>query len=269
MYDCTNCEFTSESKSGMSSHESMMHDNGTRFYVTAECDQCGEQFERKDSTIEGKDNVFCNRECSDEWRSENQFGENHPGYTKKEVECGYCGDSLKRKKSDRENHEILFCSHDCRWDYFRENDGYEWEEHWNTNRVTVECEWCGDSLYRIESHANYDNHNFCDHDCYGQWRSENIYGEGHPDYKENTRKHYGASWVVARENRIEKDGYECRACGMTREEHKARYGRDLPVHHVIPLRKFDDRETGHSIDNLVTACDACHSRFEGLPVFPA
>lgn len=64
-----------------------------------------------------------------------------------------------------------------------------------------------------------------------------------------------------RELVIRRDGEKCLHCGITREQHKAKYGRDIAVDHI------DHRGTGlrkmyrnNSIDNLQTLCFSCHSK---------
>jgi hypothetical protein len=49
----------------------------------------------------------------------------------------------------------------------------------------------------------------------------------------------------------ERDGYRCRDCGMTSEEHLAQHGRELDVHRVLPGADYDP-------DTCVTLCRACH-----------
>jgi hypothetical protein len=62
---------------------------------------------------------------------------------------------------------------------------------------TVECDWCGGEIERYGSQLN--DTNFCDRDCYGEYRSAYVRGEEHPQYE-------GA--VVT---------YECEVCGTEKE----------------------------------------------------
>ncbi|MDZ5811545.1 HNH endonuclease [Halorubrum sp. AD140] len=77
--------------------------------------------------------------------------------------------------------------------------------------------------------------------------------------------YYGSMWPDAREKAKEKDGYECRNCGMTESEHYEVYGHDLHVHHVRPFRTFDDPEIAHRLSNLMTVCCSCHKSLEANP----
>lgn len=62
-----------------------------------------------------------------------------------------------------------------------------------------------------------------------------------------------------REKAIIRDGEKCVRCGMTREEHKNRWGRDITVDHIngrgktTPAKLKDNR-----LENLQTLCYICH-----------
>ena len=61
-----------------------------------------------------------------------------------------------------------------------------------------------------------------------------------------------------RQEVFDRRGHECIFCGVTGEQHKQEYNRDLDVHHVIPSRKggSDDPE------NLIPVCIGCHRTIE-------
>lgn len=68
----------------------------------------------------------------------------------------------------------------------------------------------------------------------------------------------GRSWRDTRELVLDRDGYACRFCEMTDEEHREEYDRGLEVHHVIPRADGgDDTST-----NLLTLCISCHRTLE-------
>lgn len=81
--------------------------------------------------------------------------------------------------------------------------------------------------------------------------------------------YYGPNWSRQRRKARERDGYQCRHCGMTDEKHKEEYGRELHVHHIERFNDFDlgdpfhDYPGANDLDNLVTLCRGCHDRFEG------
>nr|WP_311136853.1 HNH endonuclease [Natronosalvus rutilus] len=53
---------------------------------------------------------------------------------------------------------------------------------------------------------------------------------------------------------LERDEYRCQSCGRGRQE----IGRNPDVHHVIPVRTFDDPEDAHTLDNVVSLFRRCH-----------
>lgn len=71
-------------------------------------------------------------------------------------------------------------------------------------------------------------------------------------------KHFGGNREVA----IQRDGEKCVQCGMTREEHREKFGIDITVDHINGVGKFDSKsETpNHSLSNLQTLCKTCHTR---------
>lgn len=76
---------------------------------------------------------------------------------------------------------------------------------------------------------------------------------------------YGSGWGPVREKVIDRDGGECRACGLSREEHRERTGQDLDVHHVEKRAEFDVESEADVPENLVTVCKFCHQSVEGDP----
>lgn len=57
-----------------------------------------------------------------------------------------------------------------------------------------------------------------------------------------------------RETVIQRDGEQCVKCGTTRDEYQERFGFDLAVDHI------DRDNTNHSLSNLQTLCQSCHSK---------
>lgn len=76
------------------------------------------------------------------------------------------------------------------------------------------------------------------------------------------RSDYGPRWQEQREKALQRDGYKCQHTGITREEHYKKYDCDLPVHHIIPLRLFDDTSEANHVSNLVTLSEAVHKTHE-------
>ncbi len=112
---------------------------------------------------------------------------------------------------------------------------------------------------------------------FGSWRT--ALQAADPDYLDDYRQSntetvpFGSNWPQIREEIITRDNESCLRCGMGREAHRDKFGRDLPVHHRIPRRRFYN-DPDRSVDdadvpsNLLTLCIPCHRRLERLPVQP-
>jgi hypothetical protein len=77
--------------------------------------------------------------------------------------------------------------------------------------------------------------------------------------------YYGESWHEKRREARKRDDYECQACGMGDAEHVSEFGYGLEVHHIKPVRTFDNPDDANYLTNLVTLCTPCHQRYEQLP----
>lgn len=72
---------------------------------------------------------------------------------------------------------------------------------------------------------------------------------------------YGSQseWRENRETVRERDGYQCRVCGMAETDHKCEYGEELHVHHI---------GTAEDTDDMVTLCKQCHSKWDRTTADP-
>lgn len=91
-------------------------------------------------------------------------------------------------------------------------------------------------------------------------------GEDHPSWKGGYKPYYGPSWLPARRAARERDEYKCQRCGMADQEHIERFGQELHVHHIRPLRTFEKHAGANDLDNLITLCRDCHDKLEGVPL---
>jgi 5-methylcytosine-specific restriction endonuclease McrA len=122
-----------------------------------------------------------------------------------------------------------------------------------------ECDWCGRIFKGKESYEKQ----FCSEDCRAEWYSETFSGEGNPQWEGGTEDYYGSDWHRQRKRAIDRDGGQCQSCGVSMEEHTEKHGRGLHVHHITPLRKYEDKEQANQLENLITLCQACHGEHEG------
>lgn len=72
------------------------------------------------------------------------------------------------------------------------------------------------------------------------------------------RSYRGPDWPQISEKIRKRDKYACRSCGMTAEEHQAKWGQALEVHHIVPFYEFTDHRKANAASNLVTLCKSCH-----------
>jgi transposase-like protein len=92
-------------------------------------------------------------------------------------------------------------------------------------------------------------------------------GSDNPSWKGGAYN-YPDDWPEIADNVRARDGC-CQGCGMGNGEHIEEFGKSLHVHHIRAARKFEDGEEGcHDPENLVTLCQCCHNKWEGVPVQP-
>jgi len=175
------------------------------------------------------------------------------GSAKKEYQCEWCDTTFEDYPSSRESRDrnTFFCSNECQ------------VAHKRRNQTEEDCAWCGEivrvSPSQQESMGDYSlDHRFCDKNCESEWKRLHWRGEDHPSYDGGHESDYGSNWLAQRRATLERDGYECQLCGMSRDEHYDEYGFDLDVHHRISISAFDVTEDANELSNLVTACRDCH-----------
>lgn len=274
--ECPTCGRTDfKSGTGMKLHHAKAHGESIAG-VEVICDQCGEIYREPQCSAERS--RFCSNECQAEWRSESGHfvGETNPrqyASSTVEVECAWCGHEKTVYRSRFEENERHFCDQRCQGDWYSENRIGEDTPNWNGGRVELTCGSC-DGTY-LEKRHRTERSKCCSKECLREWRSENYSGENAPRWKGGYVGYYGPNWYTQREKARERDGYECRICGMGDEDHTEEYGKELPVHHIDPFRTFkpfesvEDYERANSLDNLITLCDPHHHEVEQItPLLP-
>jgi len=64
-----------------------------------------------------------------------------------------------------------------------------------------------------------------------------------------------------REIAIQRDGEKCVKCGMTRQQHKDAFGRDITVDHIDGKGRYTLKSNkNNTLDNLQTLCLSCHGK---------
>lgn len=147
-------------------------------------------------------------------------------------DCHICGESVGGKTSAR---------HHIRVEH-RDSD---------IEVAQIMCPECGVEFYARADRA--DARRFCSTNCRGEWESRNLCGEDSPVWK-GGEVDYGSEWPEQREAVLERDSRTCQDCGANDSE----TGRQIEVHHKVPVRAFESLSEAHRLDNLVTLCSTCH-----------
>jgi len=167
--------------------------------------------------------------------------------TGKFVNCAECTEKFYQRKDKLGRNKFHFCSPECYWAHRRKRP-----------KTAIDtCTFCGKEFHNPSGHykakdAKYGS--FCSQKCYGKWRTENIVGKNSPQWKGGVSGPRGMhAWKKARKDALERDNYQCAQC------RKKSDGRNLDVHHIIPVDFFDDPLDAHVLKNLVTMCRKCHA----------
>jgi hypothetical protein len=94
----------------------------------------------------------------------------------------------------------------------------------------------------------------------GRGRSTRRY----PSNKETTllamnRRRFGG----LRETVIHRDNEKCVMCGITREQHKLIYNKDITVNHINKRGRYSDNPDNR-LENLETLCFRCHGHKDAI-----
>lgn len=238
----------------------------------SKCPQCGKKFDSEKSmrchyaakNKEPLENKKC-KDCGDKFYASydkkycddcfSMEGNKNPNYQgkKKTSNCVECGSEIEYYKSNKKG---LYCS-ECQekrpWDSV---DITQLTPPHEGNKKTVHCEWCGEKIEKDLSALS--EHNFCGNNCKNKWLSEYYKGDNHPNWEENYNSSYTGDWWKNRKKALKRDGFTCQRCAT----HQNNLEGSLDVHHIKPLRKFDDAQKAHDINNLECLCRKCHHKVE-------
>jgi len=231
-------------------------------YKIITCDNCDKEFKRQKGKIRDTHN-FCCLECSNEFQKTGKI----------EVACSQCDKTIDRWPYQVENNKNFFCSKECEAKWLSENQTGK-DHHNRKEKIIVKCAICGKEKkvhpYRLERSDRF----FCSRECQNKWQSENIKASDHPNWKGGSvrSRYYGPNFSKQREKVLERDNYQCQACGKSQDEIK------LHCHHIISYREFRypifkgnpiknplaefNWERANRLDNLITLCESCHPRVE-------
>lgn len=236
--DCPTCGESLSGERGMRQHHTKVHGDPL---PNRTCSGCGLEFYDPKARREYCDDCDPNAgEHNGNWRD-----------AREQADCERCDSTFEYYPSDKRG---VYCSDcvDAAEGLLPDNPSVKGE------RVTVSCQSCGDALEVRPARIDDQKRGFfCTLDCYGDWLSANVVGPAHHQW-EGGPIEYGRSWWRVRRRALERDDYECQHCGIGAAELE----RNPDVHHLEPVRSFDDPEDARALENVVTLCRSCHRRAE-------
>ncbi|WP_321576066.1 HNH endonuclease signature motif containing protein [Halosolutus gelatinilyticus] len=119
----------------------------------------------------------------------------------------------------------------------------------NIKRVKQVCEWCGRISTVLKSRVERDSVRFCSRNCFNQWLSAQW---------EDAENPYNGRWRAVKRKALERDDHTRQHCGITRDEIE----HEPDVHHIKPVREFNDPQLAHTLENLICLCRNCHRYVE-------
>lgn len=229
--DCPSCDKSLPTVQGMRIHHAKVH--GERL-PNRTCKDCGTQFYDPKSQRKycGNCNPYAGRNNGN-WND-----------AKETAECRLCGVAFEYYPSDKKG---VYCS-TCVENY----EGFlgtPYDEVHDIERVSRRCEQCGEEMLLLKSYVDQHERNgrFCSHECRCIAMKES-----------NDANSYNKGWIELRRRAIRRDGESCQKCGV----HKSTLDYDLDVHHLKPVREFEDPTDAHTLSNVICLCRSCHISVE-------
>lgn len=297
-HECPTCgrdDFASER--GLKVHHARAHDESLVDHVVKKCANCGSTVEAHPTRAEGRDNLFCSKNCEtthrtktarQEWpvlNCENCAGEYRIPHHEEErsrfcskscrssyvasqanskprekVSCESCGDTIEVTPSEAES--TRFCSRACYGEWMSRN--LTGKNNPNYRRVSLECVVCG-SEFDVKPFRS-EEAQACSPECGAKITAKKLSGDNHYNWKGGQTFRYGEGWTPRKRRRVRiRDQARCQHCGRTESDHLDEFGTKHAVHHITPARQVDDAETRNAMENLITLCrGACHRTWEQM-----
>lgn len=250
MYNCPKCDRDFDSKNGFSTHYSIKHEGPLPTRNKFECEWCNSDFYVSDSEAE-RNPKYCNYDCKMEALHNSNSGENHHNWNEdKSTECEICGEKFRPK-----NKTGRFCSNECKAKWMESAFSGKENPNYKSSKSTKSCIQCNSDFTTYESI----NKSFCSNDCRGEYYS----GSNHPQWVDGYEDWYGNNWESVRLEVIERDNFTCQSCNKKLSDCEER----LHVHHIRPLRTYDEdeiEEKANDKSNLITLCRSCHPKWESI-----
>jgi hypothetical protein len=229
--DCPTCRKSLSTEQGMRQHHTKVHGEPL---PNRECEGCDVAFYDPKAR-----KSYC-EDC-------NPNAGKHNGNWKdarETTDCERCGDQFEYYPSDKKG---VYCS-EC----VEESDEFLGDHYAEVHDIEPEtrtCEYCDEEFDILPCFLRLGGGRFCSAGCRNSWLSDQ-WGDGEAVYNGN--------WRPVRRAALERDGHQCQNCGDGPEE----IGREPDVHHLKPVREFDDPQDAHELSNVVCLCPQCHAFVE-------
>ena len=168
------------------------------------------------------------------------------------VECHNCEIAIRKKYSYwvASKSKNFYCSK-CNPTKFKNGD----IPHNKKEKIIFKCDYCGGKLERSEAQFKAYKYHFCNAQCNGLWKAENITGDKVYNFSGGYAPYYGDNWRTQRRECIKRDDNTCQVCKLTRNKDNS----NMDVDHKIPFRVFEDYLVANRLSNLWCLCKSCHS----------
>ncbi|WP_435195600.1 HNH endonuclease [Natronomonas sp. EA1] len=237
--ECPTCGKHLDTEQGVRIHHTRVHDERL---PNRTCKGCSTEFYDPKAQ-----RVFCD-DCNP------NAGEHNGNWkgAKETTQCKRCDEEFEYYPSDKKG---VYCS-DCvsSATSFLGTPSYERKD---SSPVMRRCEQC-DGLFSVYPYVVRNGEGrFCSRGCHSEWMSENWRGENHHQWIDGDVTYSGKWWAVRR-LALDRDNHQCRHCGVTKDE----IGQEPDVHHLTPIREFDNPQNAHTLENVISLCRSCHRRAE-------
>lgn len=225
--ECPTCGKVLPTAAGARQHHAKVHGESL---PNRTCKGCGTAFYDPKSQ-----RAFCD-DCDP------NAGPNNPNWRDawEMAECRLCGSAFGYYPSDKVG---VYCPECVESSEEFLGEPYVKPAEW----VARTCEECGEEMSVLRSEIERGRGRFCSHSCLSMSMME-----------DNDHVDYNRGWWRLRDRALSRDDHACRLCGVSRDD----IGREPDVHHIIPVRKFEDPVEAHYIENVVTLSRSCHVQVE-------
>ena len=174
-------------------------------------------------------------------------GEHNPNWrdAREVTECKLCDTAFEYYPSNKDGVYCPACVEAS--DEFLGTPSYEMRD---IERIRKKCGQCGEEMEVLQSTLDYGHGKFCSIEC-----RDASFSDG---FENPHSEPYNGIWHRIRRRAYERDDHRCQVCGKTMAE----IGREPDVHHITPIREYDDPDESHRLENVICLCRLCHRRAE-------